>query len=369
MKNLIIAFSLISIFYQVIYAQSDTFLSNPPGKWTFPNNITYDYNNTLPNEFINAIDAAAQTWNNSQVGIQFAQQTNSGNQFKYADCGSGPDGFILAITTSTVSSGTVWLANTTITSNTNVTWNTGMEDAIFPSNDLESNILHELGHWLNLADNNTNTNAVMYKILSPGITKRDLTYYDTQPVYNLYLATGICNTCLPYPTHLTASIVGQNIILNWINPTYTNDCYELQVYKNGNFLGNVPSLTSTSYTDVNGVSTLPANYYISVLGNGTGKSSTINISVSPSIIGLNSTWKGVIYSNNNVTINSSVLLTVEPGTNIYFDSGKSLVVNGTLIADGGSNLNPITFNFISPNSTLNNGIVFSNGSSGIINYC
>ena len=116
------------------------------------------------------------------MGIQFAQQTNSGNQFKYADCGSGPDGFILAITTSTVSSGTVWLANTTITSNTNVTWNTGMEDAIFPSNDLESNILHELGHWLNLADNNTNTNAVMYKILSPGITKRDLTYYDTQPV-------------------------------------------------------------------------------------------------------------------------------------------------------------------------------------------
>jgi hypothetical protein len=283
MKNLIVVFSLILISYQVIYTQDDTFSSNPPGKWNFPMNITYDYDSSVPNAFEYSIDMAAEswsTWNNSQLGIKFVPEFNSAYYFSYCDCGSNRDGIILAQTTEVVQSGVIYNCFTEITTDPTVCWNTGPDCAIIPFTDLQSTMLHELGHWLNLDDNRSNSAAIMYYNLIPGNNKRVLTSFDTGPVYSLYHSTGICNTCLPFPTNLKAAIVGQNVVLSWVNPTYTDNCYQLQVIKNGSSVANLP-LTSTSYTDVNEVNTLPANYYISVLGSGTGISSSISISVSP----------------------------------------------------------------------------------------
>ncbi|MGK9370169.1 hypothetical protein ACSSWA_14825, partial [Melioribacter sp. Ez-97] len=51
---------------------------------------------------------------------------------------------------------------------------------------------------------------------------------------------------------------------------------------------------------------------------------------------------GKWYINNTITVNSGVTLTIQPGTELYFGNGASLVVNGTLNAQGSSE-NRITF--------------------------
>ena len=58
-----------------------------------------------------------------------------------------------------------------------------------------------------------------------------------------------------------------------------------------------------------------------------------------------------------------------PARTFQIPIGGSLVVNGTLTANGGSSSTPITFNFVSPNSSSQNGIIFNSGSSGTISYC
>lgn len=69
-----------------------------------------------------------------------------------------------------------------------------------------------------------------------------------------------------------------------------------------------------------------------------------------------------------VTVNSGVTLTILAGSELDFSSGASLTVNGTLNANGTSS-SAITFDFVSPNSSTLNGIVFYNGSCGSLYYC
>ena len=75
--------------------------------------------------------------------------------------------------------------------------------------------------------------------------------------------------------------------------------------------------------------------------------------------------------SQNLTIPVGETWTFQPGVTITFTNGASLIVNnyGTLTANGTSAL-PITFDFISPNSTTENGIKFiAPTSMGTINYC
>jgi hypothetical protein len=71
-----------------------------------------------------------------------------------------------------------------------------------------------------------------------------------------------------------------------------------------------------------------------------------------------------------VTINNGAVLTVSPNTSVFFAYGSSLIVGyyGNLTAIG-SQSSPITFNFISPNSSTQNGIQFTSSSMGTISYC
>jgi zinc metalloprotease ZmpB len=87
-------------------------------------------------------------------------------------------------------------------------------------------------------------------------------------------------------------------------------------------------------------------------------------------INSNTTWSGIKYVTGNVTVNNGATLTISPGTFIFFSSGSSLTINnGALSANGNSSSTPIIFDFISPNSSTQNGIIFNSGSSGTINYC
>jgi parallel beta-helix repeat protein len=67
-------------------------------------------------------------------------------------------------------------------------------------------------------------------------------------------------------------------------------------------------------------------------------------------------------------VGNSTSLKIFHGMTLQFNSGSSITVNGTLNASGTSS-SPITFDFISSNSTTQNGIKFNSGSSGTINYC
>jgi len=83
------------------------------------------------------------------------------------------------------------------------------------------------------------------------------------------------------------------------------------------------------------------------------------------------TMGGQIAINTSITVMSGVTLTIAPGTNLTFNNGVSLTVGsyGTLTANGTA-ASPITFDFVSPNATTQNGIKFTtNMSMGNINYC
>src|ERR1035437_6480876 len=133
-----------------------------------------------------------------------------------------------------------------------------------------------------------------------GNQKRYITGLEYDAVHNLYNTTGICNTCPPYaPKNLKATIVGQNVELSW--DSYTDySAYGLQVVKNGSNIGSFLSISATSYSDNNAISSFPATYSVYAFNRyGSSYSSPIKISVSQSNISYNTTWSGVVYSNCN----------------------------------------------------------------------
>ncbi len=229
---------------------------------------------------------------------------------------------------------------TEITNDIEIAWYTGTGDNVSSGYyDLVSAILHEFGHWLDLADNQTNTSAVMYYQLTDGQSRRVLNSADTDPIQSLYEWDGIVNTPPPAPTNFTVSIVGQNAVLSWYEPTTGCTPSFMIVYKNGNIIAN-PDPSATSYTDVNATSSLPATYMIGAYVEGVGgqgcggesDSPPISVIAAPPTISSNTTWSRVVYVNNNVSVNSGCTLTISPGTSVYFNSGSgySLTANGQL---------------------------------------
>ncbi len=82
-------------------------------------------------------------------------------------------------------------------------------------------------------------------------------------------------------------------------------------------------------------------------------------------ISRSTTWKGIVYINGDVTIPRDIMLTIEPGTIIYFKpktdilkSGKDnerseLIVQGSLVAKSGNPQRPILFTSESNNPQMN----------------
>jgi len=84
--------------------------------------------------------------------------------------------------------------------------------------------------------------------------------------------------------------------------------------------------------------------------------------------GVTLTINGNLNSASTITIPSGSSLVVNSTANLTFTNGVSLIINGTLSANGTS-ASPITFDFISPSSTYQNGIKFNSGSGGTLSYC
>jgi parallel beta-helix repeat protein len=198
--------------------------------------------------------------------------------------------------------------------------------------------LHELGHVIGLGDDQNDVGSVMGDATSGtdfyGLSTDDqsaLTNVENQTVTGIggggggYLAAA--------PTGLSATIVGQNVVLNWTPYSDLNAEY-LTISKNGIPIdGGLPfPLTQTSYTDINAVSSLPADYEIVAISSG-GESASlpVSVSVAPTTISAPTTWIGAVCVPNSVVVNSGATLTIGAGTNVVFNAGN----NYTLTAYGG----------------------------------
>jgi len=141
------------------------------------------------------------------------------------------------------------------------------------------------------------------------------------------------------------------------------------------YLTNVSS-SSTSWTDneINVDNPTYKIFYKISSTNSNNKESVLSeyssINYVTNTVTTNTTLNGDIKVGSNTTVQSGVTLTIAAGSTINFANGSSLIINGygTLIANGTLS-SPITFDFISPNYTTENGIKLTNGSMGTINYC
>ncbi|MFC1481351.1 right-handed parallel beta-helix repeat-containing protein [Candidatus Neomarinimicrobiota bacterium] len=105
---------------------------------------------------------------------------------------------------------------------------------------------------------------------------------------------------------------------------------------------------TNSYQDV---TVTPGNNYIYAVagenncmdgGEGPNSNEATVLAPSSGIITGHRSWSGAMTLTGDVTVNANATLTVYPGAEVKFASGKKLTVNGTLTADGNSTF-PITF--------------------------
>ncbi len=82
-------------------------------------------------------------------------------------------------------------------------------------------------------------------------------------------------------------------------------------------------------------------------------------------IATNTTWSNAIFVTGNVTVNSGATLTISPGTTVAFANGKSLTINGKLVADSNDSTKRIGFTSNSAPLTSGswNSIKINSGSS------
>lgn len=146
-------------------------------KWPI-NNTLYKYNSNLPAGWQSSVYSAAGTWNGkSKFSLYYS--TSANNVYGAANYGgySGELGVTYVYSSGTKIVG----ANSDF--NTYESWSTNPNSSQY---DLQSNALHEFGHWLQLMDLYNNTSPVMYGYLDAGVTKRSLTTDDVNGIRYIY---------------------------------------------------------------------------------------------------------------------------------------------------------------------------------------
>lgn len=87
------------------------------------------------------------------------------------------------------------------------------------------------------------------------------------------------------------------------------------------------------------------------------------------VISNNTTWSGHINVIGSTTISSGGTLNISPGSVILFRNGSKLIVSGSGNLQANGNINDrITFDFISRNSSTQNGLHLSTGTVSL-KYC
>jgi tetratricopeptide (TPR) repeat protein len=169
-------------------------------------------------------------------------------------------------------------------------------------------------------------------------------------------------------------------ILTW-NVNSETDLSSYKIYKaktsgveptSYNYLTTVtkPTITWTDNEINVGDNTWKVFYKITAVDN-SGKESVLSeysyVNYLSSTLTANTTFTGNVITDRNVTVSGGITLSLQPGTQFVLNNGASLLVTGILNAIG-SSTNRITFDFITPNTTTQNGIKFNSGSSGFIAF-
>ncbi|MGD0338316.1 MAG: T9SS type A sorting domain-containing protein [Bacteroidota bacterium] len=134
-----------------------------------------------------------------------------------------------------------------------------------------------------------------------------------------------------------------------------------------------PTITWTDKEINIGDITWKVFYKITAVDN-SGKESVLSeysyVNYLTSTIASNTTYDGNVITDRNITVSNGITLTIQPGTGnqLVFNNNSSLIANGTLNAVGTSS-NRITFDFVSPNSSAQNGIKFNSSSGSSLSYC
>lgn len=134
-------------------------------------------------------------------------------------------------------------------------------------------------------------------------------------------------------------------------PNYMGDSDDL--FKIGNNIQFSPGSNPSSGT----------NFELDVIDN-----DHVNINLNNITISQNTTfYSGTYVFNSNIIVNPNVTLTINPGAIFTFNNGSSLIVNGTLNAQGTST-SPSTLDFVSQNPSTKNGIIVNQNGVETISY-
>jgi len=131
--------------------------------------------------------------------------------------------------------------------------------------------------------------------------------------------------------------------------------------------------TGTGYMgDYIGITSKPGKAYASWMDNRTGIYQVYVDIIDNTVSGIiteNTTWSGYKLVTGNVSVTDGVVLTIEPGTAIFFESSTFLIANGDLIING-TESNPVVFTSNSANPLVGDwyGIIIESGNLEM-NYC
>ncbi len=84
------------------------------------------------------------------------------------------------------------------------------------------------------------------------------------------------------------------------------------------------------------------------------------------VIASDTTWAGIVYINQDITINAGATLYIEPGTEIIFNGNYGIFCFGTIYAEGNKNQKTL---FHSSSAEHWAGITLSGSSNSYFNYC
>ncbi len=386
--------------------------------------VYYSIDPNLPTAWQDAIRRAASTWTNlhqASYGFSLYENSSSSNEIYSADLGSGPP-LIGATTypswTDICVNGDIKLFDyvlTAINTNSAITWYTGVSSSV-PSGqvDLESVMLHEFGHWIDLLDS-SDPNSTMGNI-STGQAKRTITVDCddcVDKIYGDYISSSTTYTSaidqslsfagnitfnrdytVNNPPSLVVGGAGSGIILRTLSGSSVtwNTNTRMELYVPSYLILNQGTSCNLS---ASGAEVIPDvdifnNKYSCVVdfagcgigGNGIsggcirvkgglrlGKGKTLSMS-NGGLIWVNETGIVTVDSGAVILIDSTAKnIKLDPGATFKFGKDAKLNCFDSLIAKG-SATKPITFTSSASNPTGNNWTgIYLKGGPDTLQYC
>ena len=256
-------------------------------------------------------------------------------------------------------------------------------------------LMHEMGHLIGLGHNipDWGDHSIMQFPQAIGNLLFSLSTYDITGLQSLCsfngTPTGIEDAILIYQYQSTIS---PNTYNSGFSASFIDE------YPYGNYLidgihWKLNALHANGQLEISGgpqyFSNLPNNYcwqrdlngnvigIVTAYGtdnDGVFHESTVNVGITnvplnttSGSLSNNETWCGSITITGDVTVPSGITLTILPGANLVFQNNSSLIISGNLISNGIS-YSKTTFDFISQNSSYQNGIKVNPGGSITISH-